>query len=258
MKLGPTTAHEVRPPERERDPHYPAKGLRLPAFLRPVWEWKEDLAIVNTWLVIISSLEGAALILLAFALWAKVHEPTRVIVDLPGYVIWPKVEVLQFREELLRTFLNQVGKVLYEVSPGSYEIQQVVDKVSPGIAQVFRDYYGPIATGRNAERIVWTLREIRRYDDPKRPGFLTIAGKCDRARYRIENGVQDIVSEQVVVLFYLSQIPNTPTNPLGLRLEGVEEFKGAEADKVWAMTSPIMNPDLIKKEPLPPGMEKKP
>ncbi len=258
MSWVPTTAHEVRPPERERDVHYPARKLRLPAFLRPVWEWKEDLAIVNTWLLIISSLEGAALIVLGFALWAKVHEPTRVIVDLPGYVVWPKVEVLQLREELLRTFLNQVGKVLYEVSPGSYEIQQVVDKISPGIAKVFRDDYGPIATGRNAERIVWNLREIRRYEDPKYPGYLTVAGKCDRARYRIENGVHDIVSEQVLIIFYLSQVRNTPTNPLGLRLEGVEELKGAEADKAWAMTVPLINPDLIKEEPLPGAREKKP
>ncbi len=258
MKWRTTTAHEVRPPEHPHDVHYPGKGLRLPAFLRPIWEWKEDLAIVNTWLVIIGSMEGAALILLGFALWAKIHEPTRVIVDLPGYVVWPKVEVLQFREELLRTFLNEVGKVLYEVSPGSYEIQQVVDKISPGIARVFRDCYGPIATGRNAERIVWTLREIRRYQDPKQPGYLTIAGKCDRARYRIENGVHDIVSEQIVIIFYLSQVPNTPTNPLGLRLEGVEELKGAEGDKAWAMTAPLTNPDLIQKEPLPIGVEKKP
>ncbi|CAB4243569.1 conserved protein of unknown function [Methylacidimicrobium sp. AP8] len=258
MRWKPTSAHEVRPPEHRHDDRYPAKRLTLPSFLRPVWEWKEDLAIVNTWLVILGSLEGVALIFLGLALWAKVHEPTRVIVDLPGYVIWPKVEVLQLREELLRTFLNQVGKVIYEVSPGSYEIQQVVDKISPGIAQVFREYYGPIATGRNAERIVWTLREIRRYEDPKHPGYLTIAGKCDRARYRIENGVHDIVSEQIVIVFYLSQTRNTPTNPLGLRLEGVEEFKGAEADKVWAMTAPIVDPSLIHKEPLPAGIEKKP
>ncbi|VVM06253.1 hypothetical protein MAMC_01013 [Methylacidimicrobium cyclopophantes] len=258
MKLQSTTGHEVRPPEHEHDVHYPGRKLRLPAFLRPIWEWKEDLAIVNTWLLIIGSLEGVALILLGIALWFKVHEPTRVIVDLPGYVVWPKTELLQLREELLRTFLNQIGKVIYEVSPGSYEIQQVVDKISPGIAKVFRDYYGPIATGRNAERIVWTLREIRRYEDSKHPGYLTIAGKCDRARYRIENGAQEIVSEQIVIVFYLVQVPNTPTNPLGLRLEGVEEFKGAEADKAWALTSPIVSPDLLKKESPLGAMEKHP
>ncbi|KIE57971.1 hypothetical protein A946_09995 [Methylacidiphilum kamchatkense Kam1] len=250
--------HEVNPPERERDGLYGVQRIRLPAFLRTIWEWKEDLAVVNSWLLLFCFLQAIAIIFLGIALYLKIHEPTRMIVDLPGYVIWPKTEIFKLNENMIFSFLHEVGKALYEVSPGSYSLSTVADRVSPKVAAAFKEVYVPLAmNAANGERIVWNLREVRKYNSPKLPSYLIVAGKCDRARYKIQNGMPDVTSESIVILFYISQGRNTPMNPLGLRLEGVEEFQGAEAEKVWSYTVPIVSsPEILKKEPILPSKKR--
>ncbi|ACD83239.1 hypothetical protein [Candidatus Methylacidiphilum infernorum] len=250
--------HEVNPPERYRDGLYKAQKIRLPAFLRTVWEWKEDIAVVNSWLLILCCLQALGLIFLGCALFYKIHEPTRMIVDLPGYVIWPKTEMFKLSEDMIFSFLHEIGKALYEVSPGTYSLSRVADRVSPRVLTAFKEVYVPMAmNAASGERIVWNLREIRRYNSPKLPGYLIIAAKCDRARYKIQNGMPDVTSESVIHLFYISEGRNTPMNPLGLILEGVEEYQGAEAEKIWSFTTPIVgSPEIFKKENSLPSKKK--
>ncbi|QSR88899.1 hypothetical protein [Methylacidiphilum caldifontis] len=242
--------HEVNPPERVRDVFYKSQKIRLPTFLRTVWEWKEDIAVVNSWLLLLCFFQSLVLIFLACTLYYKIHEPTRMIVDLPGYVIWPKTEMFKLREDMIFSFLHQIGKALYEVSPGSYTLSTVADRVSPRVVAAFKEVYIPLAmNAASGERIVWNLREVRRYHSPKLPKYLIVAAKCDRARYRILNGMPDVTSESVVNLFYISEGRNTPLNPLGLILEGVEEYQGVEAEKIWSYTIPIGDSvDTLKKE----------
>jgi hypothetical protein len=253
--IGKTTPHRTDLPSQVTDKNYPLGKLpAMPAFLRTVWEWKEDIAIVNSWLLGLCCAQTVALILVGGALWYKIHEPTRVVVDLPGYVVWPKSEIMRLREDMIANFLREIGKALYEVNPGSYNIADVGSRVSPYVARIFRDTYGPLAASQDAQRIVWDLREIRRYVDPKRPKYLTIAARCNRARYRMRNNLPEVTTEEVVHLFYLTEVIPTPDNPVGLRVDGVQELRGPEAERLWELTIPVVGSvDTLNKEPILPA-----
>ncbi|CAF0704870.1 hypothetical protein [Candidatus Methylacidithermus pantelleriae] len=234
------TPHQTRLPKRLADENYPVeKPPALPSFLRTVWEWKEDIAVVNSWLLVLCFAQMVALLLVGGVLWYKIHEPTRIVLDLPGYVVWPKSDVFRLREDMVANFLREIGKALYEVNPGSYNIMDVGSRVSPHVVRAFRDVYGPLAASGDSQRIVWDLREIRRYVDPKRPKYLTIAARANRARYRVRNGLPEITTEEVIHLFYLSEVIPTPDNPVGLRLDGVQEYRGPEGEKLWQLTVPV-------------------
>jgi hypothetical protein len=218
------------------DPSY-----NMPANRRVIWEHGQDMAVFLSTSVLLNIVFGLAVIIMAGVLVAIYSRPPYILTQDQGYVYYRSTEAFKMRSDMIRTFLDVVTTRLLDVNPGGYDISGIEHLVHPRVIEAFEKSEKEQADERIKlnKRQLWTIREMRRYYDPKRPQYLAIAVKGDKTTYEdivTATGQRDVktASATTFLMAYLDQVRPSSENPWGLVLIGFyEESDPTKIDNIW-------------------------
>jgi hypothetical protein len=230
--------------EKTTDPDYRQYFKRPgPKWLRTVWEFGDEMRGHNSFIKVALLMSLAINIFLGAERYYKRKEPPRVAVRFGNYIAWPEIEVMRLGEELVGQFLREAATPVFTITPGAADISRVAefydgkifaalqkDRVQKASKQSFGASY----------RETWTLENIRRYNDPKFPSYLTVVGQATNTVISSENGVGKVDNYDLLCMWYIQRTANTPQNPLGLIIKGLRQVTDPqERDDIWNKTVPI-------------------
>lgn len=166
------------------------------------------------------------------------NHPPRLIEIKEGFPLWITSVEHRLRTDVLRCYLKTVIERLKTIEPGVYDLSDLAEWISPRVLREFYEYASRTANVRSQSnrRIVWKLREARRWADPRLPQFLAIAVQGEETVY--EEGRVFPGSMELCVL-WMRQVMPTWKNPWGLYLEGFEKKEPREADAIWTQSADL-------------------
>ncbi|MFH1066317.1 MAG: hypothetical protein V1746_00195 [bacterium] len=231
-------------------------AFNLPARRRVIWEHAQDLLIFLYTSVIFNVLFFVATFIMAVIIYVIFTRPPFMVKEDQGYVYYRDREAYKLRTDMIRSFLQVTTGGLLTFNPGGYDISGLEYTVGPRVLDAFGKAAREQAKTRTEanRRQLWTIREIRRYDDPRLTNYLGVAIKGEKTQYEEvvdENGLRipKASSGTLVGIAYLEQVLPSPENPWGLRLIGYTEVTNtSQASLIWTQCRPIAGtPDLLGK-----------
>jgi len=238
---------------------------RLPERRRVVWEHFGDTRILNTWLLLISTLAIGACLVLGTLVFTLSTRPPSVLADDQGYVMWRTSEVFRLGEDNVRMFHELVLGKLLNSNPSSYDISSLAPLAHPVIIEKFSGAGAGQSDARlrSDKRQVYTLYEIRRTSDPRYPQYLAFVTRGETTVYeeRRDQAGNVRVYPQSEISIWVTFIETTrpvPQNPWGFRLVGVERRTGARGEKTWVEGTPVAGSALPGGAVIQPSKTTKP
>lgn len=220
----------------------PSDPTGLPSKRRVIWEHGQDMALMNKGLLFALALCAGALALCAGVLLSIYTRPPVVLAQDEGYLMYRTTKKFRLDPDMLRAYCRVVLGGLYTITPGYTELSDLAGKVDGKIIEHFTKAVPEDLITASNQRRVYTLRDIRRYTDPKLPQYFTLAVRGERALYEYNPAAASpfrMSSENVVNVLYLQEITPSPQNPWGLLMVGITIKRDAEASAVWETATPL-------------------
>lgn len=233
-------------------------SFNLPARRRVIWEHAQDLAVFLRVNVIFNILFIISVVLVGVVVLVIVNRPPFVVNQDQGYVYYRNTEVYKLRTALIHSFVHATVAKLYTFSPGGYEIWGLESLISPQILEAFMKAARDEAEKRAEQkrRQFLSVREIRRYYDPKFDEFISIAVHGEKARFEeviTAEGTRELKADSgsFLIMTYLKEVVPSPENPWGLLLTGifqVGEMSTGKAKLLWEASVPLGIPQKDAKK----------
>ena len=222
-------------------------GLDTPRFRRLEWESLADIRSINSYLLGICTLLGAACAALSFALWHTVHRSPPVITQDEGYLQWRTTDVLRLRPHMVGAYLDAVVGRLLSVSPRTSDIRPLADfDVAPEILDAFSgvaEHAGAVRIDRDV-RQTYRILELRRTEDPRYPATIACILRAEQTVFAEVRGASNTSaylphSAIVFHIAYLDRRRPRPENPWGLALVGIASLEPGLGAARWEAAKPL-------------------
>lgn len=216
-------------------------NINFPSKRRVVWELFEDVRVANTWLFIYSSAITLVVCILSLVLVTIFRKPPYILTQDEGFVMWRTTEAFQLKDDMVRSFADQVLSKIQNMSPGAYDLAPISGMVNSKII----DFYMKKATegaedrNRTNKRQLYFLNEIKRTSAVKDfPNYLQFICKGEKTTYQEKvdaaGNVRVIPNAETVYYILITEQRNPkPANPWGLFVVGIKALNQTDGDPVW-------------------------